>query len=205
MERKLKRWEVALMLGVLCALLCSAWLGREQEELADRFIRLHVIANSDEAADQQLKLAVRDRVLDQLEGLYPPDADLEQARQAIQFHLDVIEAAGLATVEGEGFDYPVTARMERCWFPTKEYGDFALPAGEYTALRVTIGEGKGQNWWCVAFPPLCLGASSQTVEQAASAGYFSADQAGLVTRESEGYILKFKGMELLGQLQHIWN
>ncbi len=67
----------------------------------------------------------------------------------------------------------MTARLERCWFPTKEYDGFALPAGEYTALRVAIGEGQGQNWWCVAFPPLCLEAASETVDEAAAAGYFS--------------------------------
>lgn len=205
MDRKLKRWELALMVGVLCALLGSAWLSREQAELADRFIRLHIIANSDGVADQQLKLAVRDRVLDQLEELYPLDTDLEQARQTIQAHLEALEAAGQAVVDQAGLSYPVTARVERCWFPTKEYGDFALPAGEYTALRVTIGEGAGRNWWCVAFPPLCLGASGETVEAAVDAGHFSNQQAGLVTRGNEGYILKFKGMELLGQLRHMWN
>ena len=83
----------------------------------------------------------------------------------------------------------------------REYDGFALPAGNYTALRVVIGEGEGQNWWCVAFPPLCLGAASETVDTAAQAGYFSQDQVKLVTGESEGYVLKFKGMELLGQLE----
>ena len=68
---------------------------------------------------------------------------------------------------------------------------------------MTIGEGEGQNWWCVAFPPLCLGAASQTVEEAAQAGYFSQEQRGLITGENEGYVLKFKGLELLGELQHL--
>ena len=95
----------------------------------------------------------------------------------------------------------MTASLEKCWFPTKEYDGFALPAGEYTALRVVIGAGEGQNWWCVAFPPLCLGAASDTVEDATAAGYFSQDQAALITEEDQGYVLKFKSMELLGQLQ----
>ena len=140
LDRTLKRWEIALILGVLCALLCGFWLG----ELAQ---------------------------------------------------------AGQSAVEAAGYDYPVTASLEKCWFPTKEYDGFALPAGEYIALRVVIGEGAGQNWWCVAFPPLCLGAASGTVDEAAAAGYFSEDQAALITEENQGYVLKFRSMELLGELQ----
>ena len=200
MDRKLKRWEVALMIGLMVAVLAGAWLGEEQTALADKVIRLHVIANSDSGADQTLKLAVRDRVLEAAEGLYPPDADLEQARAALEENLEALAAAGQAEVETRGYGYPVTARLERCWFPTKEYGDFALPAGTYEALRVVIGDGAGANWWCVAFPPLCLGAASETVDEAAQAGLFTDGQAKLI-RQEEGYVLKFKCLELLGQLQ----
>lgn len=201
MDRKLKRWELALMCGVLMALMVGSWLQREQRELADSVIRFHVIANSDSQEDQSLKLAVRDRVLAQAEELYPQDATLEEARQALEGHLNALAAAGQAVVEEQGYDYPVSAQLTRCWFPTKEYEGFALPAGDYEALRIVIGEGAGQNWWCVAFPPLCLGAASETVDQATKAGCFTQDQACLVTGETEGYVLKFKGMELLGELQ----
>ena len=201
MDRKLKRWELALMFGILVAVVAGSWLTREQQELADSVIRFHVIANSDTDEDQALKLAVRDRVLEEAEGLYPEGATLEQAQAALEGHLNTLAAAGRAVVEEQGYDYPVSARLEDCWFPTKEYEDFALPAGNYTALRVTIGEGKGQNWWCVAFPPLCLGAASETVDQALEAGYFTPDQGALVTGDGEQYVLKFKAMELLGEVQ----
>ena len=200
MDRRLKRWETALLMGLAAAVLAGAWLGAEQSALADQVIRLHVIANSDSREDQALKLAVRDRVLEAAEGLYPPDADLEQARAALEENLEALAAAGQAEVEARGYGYPVTARLERCWFPTKEYGDFALPAGTYEALRVVIGDGAGANWWCVAFPPLCLGAASETVDEAAQAGLFTDGQAKLI-RQEEGYVLKFKCLELLGQLQ----
>lgn len=205
MDRKLKTWELALMLGVLMAVVAGGWLGQEQRELADSVIRFHVIANSDSEADQALKLAVRDRVLEQAEGLYPQNATLSQAQAALEGHLGALAAAGRAVVEEKGYDYPVTAQLEESWFPTKEYEGFALPAGKYTALRVTIGEGRGQNWWCVAFPPLCLGAASETVEQAAQAGLFTPEQAALVTGGGEGYVLKFKAMELLGELRGLLN
>ena len=201
MDRKLKNWEIALMFGVLIAVAAGSWLGQEQKELADSVIRFHVIANSDSQEDQALKLAVRDRVLEKAESLYPEGATLDQAQAALEGHLSTLSAAGRAVVEEQGYDYPVTAVLEDCWFPTKEYEGFALPAGNYTALRVTIGEGKGQNWWCVAFPPLCLGAASETMDQALEAGHFTSDQGALVTGDGESYVLKFKAMELLGEIQ----
>lgn len=201
MDRKLKLWELALVLGLLVTLCTGAWLGREQAELAGQVIRLHVIANSDSEEDQALKLEVRDRILERAQALYPEHATLEEARAALEESLPELSRIGEQTVKAAGYDYPVTAELTQCWFPTKEYEDFALPAGDYTALRIVIGEGQGQNWWCVAFPPLCLGAASQSVEEAAQAGYFDADQTALITGESEGYVLKFKGMELLGELK----
>lgn len=139
MDRTLKRWELALMFGLLCALLMGAWLGREQQELAGRVIRIHVIANSDSEEDQRLKLAVRDRVLEQARAIYPEGATLEEAEQALRSHLALLAGAGRSAVEEAGQDVPVTAALEECWFPTKEYDGFSLPAGNYTALRVEIG------------------------------------------------------------------
>ena len=170
-----------------------------QQEISGKILRFHVIANSDSPEDQALKFQVRDRVLAETEAFYPEHATLEEAKRALEVHLEELAAAGRAVVEEAGRSEPVTARLERCWFPTKEYDGFALPAGEYTALRVVIGEGQGQNWWCVAFPPLCLEAASETVDEASAAGYFSPDQAALITEEDRGYVLKFKAMELLGE------
>jgi stage II sporulation protein R len=204
MKQKLRIWEAALLLGVLCAAGACTWLSRERQELADSVIRFHVIANSDSAEDQALKLQVRDRVLAQTQEFYPENATRDEAEAALQAHLALLEETGRQVVAEQGYDYPVSARLEECWFPTKEYDGFSLPAGNYTALRIVIGEGTGQNWWCVAFPPLCLGAASETVEEAAAAGYFSAEQAALVTEENEGYVLKFKSLELLGQLQGLF-
>ena len=197
----LKWAEIALLLGLAVFLASGAMALQTEQELSDRVVRLHVLANSDSEEDQALKLAVRDRVQEEAEGRYPEGATLEQAQAALEGHLNALAAAGRAVVEEQGYDYPVSARLEDCWFPTKEYEDFALPAGNYTALRVTIGEGKGQNWWCVAFPPLCLGAASETVDQALEAGYFTPDQGALVTGDGEQYVLKFKAMELLGEVQ----
>ena len=110
MDRKMKRWELALMCGVLCALALGGWLDREQERLADQVIRLHVIANSDSPEDQALKLEVRDQVLAHAEELYPAGADRTAAAAAIQEHLPELAAAGQRVLEERGCDYAVRQR-----------------------------------------------------------------------------------------------
>ena len=118
MDRKMKRWELALMCGVLCALALGGWLDREQERLADQVIRLHVIANSDSPEDQALKLEVRDQVLAHAEELYPAGADRTAAAAAIQEHLPELAAAGQRVLEERGCDYAVRAELTVTWFPT---------------------------------------------------------------------------------------
>lgn len=205
MGHRLKKWELALLAGFAVAMLTGAYLDREQAALADSVIRLHVIANSDSEADQALKLQVRDRILAEAAGLYESGTDISQARQRMEDNLTRFAQAGQAVVEEQGYDYPVSASLERTWFPTKQYTDFALPAGSYTALRIVVGEGRGENWWCVAFPPLCLGSVSETVDQAAAAGNFTPGQVSLITGESGGYVVKFKAMELWEEFKKMWD
>lgn len=205
MKYKLKRWEVALLTGFAVTLLMGTYLDREQVELANSVIRLHVIANSDSEADQELKYQVRDRILTEAAALYQPGDDLQKVRRRMEDNLTLLAQVGREVVEEQGYDYPVSANLERTWFPTKQYTDFALPAGNYTALRIVVGEGKGQNWWCVAFPPLCLGSVSETVDEAAAAGNFTPEQVSLITGESGGYVVKFKAMELWEQFKKMWD
>ena len=202
-SKTLRRWELALLLGVAIAALAGVWLDRSQAALSDQVIRLHVLANSDSEADQALKLKVRDKVLGVAADCFVPGATLEETRATLTDHLADIAAAGAQQVAEEGYQYPVTVSLEdNYWFPTKQYTDFALPAGEYTALRVVIGEGTGQNWWCVLFPPLCLGSVSETAAQTALSDGFTPDQVSLITGEDEGYVVKFKAIELWEELQH---
>lgn len=196
MNNRLKRWEAALMVGVAVALLAGAVLEREHTDLAGRVIRLHVIANSDSPEDQTLKLQVRDSILACAADAYEPGDDIHTACQRLRDRLPVLQQAGERTVREQGYAYPVQVTLGSSRFPTKRYDDFALPAGEYTALRVVIGDGAGENWWCVAFPPLCLGSVTETVEDAAAAGHFTRRQVSLITGESEGYVVKFKALEL---------
>ena len=200
-QKRLRRWELALLLGLALSLLAGIWLEREQSMLADKVVRLHVIANSDSAADQALKLRVRDRILQEAERLIETRGGLHTAMDEAERHLDELTAAAAETVREAGYDYPVTAVVDTTWFPTKQYDGFALPAGSYTALRIVIGEGRGQNWWCVLFPPLCLSSVTETVAEAALEAGLSQEDIALITGESEGYIIKFKAIELWEELK----
>ena len=201
-NRKLRRWELALLLGVAVAALAGVWLDGQQSALADKVIRLHVIAHSDSPEDQALKLQVRDRILAESGELLSGGASLEQARAALQDSLAELAGIGAEAVGEAGYSDPLTASLEDgVWFPTKQYPDFALPAGRYTALRQVIGDGGGQNWWCVVFPPLCLGSVTETAAQAAAEGGFSQEEIALLTGEEGGYVVKFKAIELWEQLR----
>ena len=189
---RLHIWEGCLLFGVGIAVLTAVWLTGQQKALAERMVRLHVVAQSDSAEDQAEKLRVRDAVLAQAAPWLEEAGSQEEAMEILAQQLSARAQVGAETV-GAGVE--VTASIEEAvWFPTKEYEDFALPAGQYPALRITLGEGKGQNWWCVVFPPLCLGSVCETVAE--RAGNFSEDQVRLITGESEGYVVKFKAMEL---------
>jgi stage II sporulation protein R len=197
--KRLHKWELALLLGLCAALLWGAWSAQQQEELSRKMIRLHVIAHSDSTEDQALKLQVRDAVLDYATAVLQRSADMAAAQQELQRELPRIESIARAAVTAEGYDYGVTASLGQAEFPLKEYEGFSLPAGEYTALRLVIGEGAGQNWWCVVFPPLCTAAACEFDETALAAG-LSEEDIALIT-ESEGYVLKFRTMELWQQLR----
>ena len=192
--RKLRRLEIALMIGLAAALAWGAWSLGTQRQLADRVVRLHVLANSDSEADQALKLTVRDQILEVAEPLLETASDRDAARVVLTAALPQLEQAAEDTIAAAGYDYDVSASLEETEFPTREYDGFALPAGEYLALRVVIGAGAGQNWWCVVFPPLCAAASEEVPAVAVASG-LSEDQVSLITEADQGYRLKFKTVE----------
>lgn len=127
-----------------------------QQHIASQIIRLHVIANSDKTADQTLKKEVKDQVVTYLRSRMNQAASIQSARQVICQEMDALKQIAEKKIRQEGYDYPVTVSLGTTYFPVKEYGDMAFPAGDYEALRVQIGESKGRNWWCVMYPSLCL-------------------------------------------------
>ena len=189
-----------MLLGLCAALLWGAWATQRQDALARKMIRLHVIANSDSTDDQALKLQVRDKVLDFTTNVLQRSADMEDAQKQLRTELGRIENIAQREIVAQGYDYPVTAQLTRAEFPLKEYDGFSLPAGEYTALRLVIGDGAGQNWWCVVYPPLCTAAAADMPQTAIAAG-LTDDDLGLITEEDSGYVLKFRSLELWEQLR----
>ena len=199
-----KAFEIALLIGMAVFLTSGALALRTQDDLADKVVRLHVLANSDSEEDQALKLRVRDAVLEQATAILEQSADRREAESRLRGQLLELERIAAKEIAAEGYDYPVTVNLENTDFPTKEYDGFTLPAGEYLALRVIIGEGKGQNWWCVVFPPLCTAASADVPASALAAG-FSEEEVSLITEENQGYVLKFKAVEWWETLKEKWD
>ena len=198
-SRRLKRVEIVLMVAAALVLMSGALALQTQDQLADKVVRLHVLANSDSEEDQALKLRVRDRVLERATELLEQSADRQEAEALLRGNLLELENLAAEEIAAEGYDYPVTAELTDTTFPTREYDGFTLPAGEYLALRIVIGEGAGQNWWCVVFPPLCTTASADVPASALAAGLTQED-VNLITEEP-GYVLKFKTVELWERLR----
>lgn len=193
-ERKLRPWELAMLLALCFTLLCGTWAQGRQQVLAGKLVRLHVIADSDEDAAQAVKLQVRDAVLAYLEPQLADVTDIDAAQDIIAANLNGIAQAARAVTTDT---VTVTLGPER--YPTREYETFSLPAGEYTSLRVTLGAGEGHNWWCVIFPPLCVESalSDRAIET------LSDDDVKLITEDDDGYVLRFRVLELWGKLTEL--
>ena len=190
-SKKLRLWEAAALVALCVSLCAGTWAQGRQSGISGSLIRLHVVAVSDDEAEQALKLRVRDAVLDFLSPLLEDAAGPEEAKAIIGDNLRGVALAAQSAAQGR----QVSVSLKRESFPTREYEGFTLPAGEYDSLRIVLGEGKGHNWWCVVFPPVCVSAV-QTEELAA---VMNEEDLKIVT-ESEGYELRFKLVELWGEL-----
>lgn len=194
-SKRFRRWELALLIGTALCLMTGAMALRSQDQLAEKVVRLHVLANSDSREDQALKLQVRDVVLERAEALLSRCEDRREAESLLRGQLLEFEELAGQVIREAGYDYPVTVELEETRFPTREYDSFTLPAGNYLALRVLIGAAEGQNWWCVVFPPLCTAASADVPASALAAG-LTEEEVSLITEEDGSYVLKFKTIEL---------
>ena len=172
-------------------------------DIADSVFRLHVIANSDSKVDQDLKYTVRDHLLEYMNSLCSNCTTKEQAINIAKQNIDNFKQIALDTIQNEGFSYSVNVSIGNFEFPTKNYGDISLPAGYYDALKVEIGEAKGQNWWCVMFPPLCFtDVSSGIVPEESKEDLENSltDEEFAIVSNSEnnlGIQVKFKILEIL--------
>ena len=160
MEKPFSLLEKAALLAMgLCVLLSVLTFEKTGDSVRNAVLRLHVVANSDSAADQALKLQVRDALLRE-SRLFAAAETKQQAAKCVQTQLDALQSTAARVIRQQGYSYDVAVSLEHTAFPTRTYGSVTLPAGRYRALRITLGSGEGKNWWCVMFPPLCLPAAS---------------------------------------------
>lgn len=159
----MKRIEIAIAIGLVCSILLTSFtaFAKECDEIRHSVVRLHILANSDDEADQTLKLAVRDAILAGTEDLFTASRSKEESEALAAERLAEIEELSKEEIARQGYDYSVTARIVNRYFDTRVYDGFTMPAGRYDAVQVEIGSGEGRNWWCVMFPPMCLPAASE--------------------------------------------
>ena len=174
-----------------------------ETEIYNKVVRLHVLANSDSEEDQAVKLAVRDAVLEVTVPLLQDCESREEAVERLEGNRTLLTEAAETVLRENGFDDAVNIEMGLEEYPTRTYDSLCFPAGEYISMRVSIGEGEGQNWWCCLFPPLCLGAATVNEERAEDACIsvgFTPTQYKIITESDKPvYRARFKILELFGK------
>ena len=200
-----------LFLCLTCLLLAFLFTmaGQRQSDeamaarIAPEILRFHVLANSDSDEDQQLKLRVRTLLLDSIYEKLGENASLDDTKEYVLANKDSLEQEAEDYMKAEGYDYPAHMEVTECYFPTKTYGDMVFPCGTYDAVRVEIGKGKGHNWWCVLYPPLCFVDSTYAVVPDSSREILreslnAADYQALLKKQPEVHIrIRSNFLELL--------
>lgn len=167
------------------------------ENISNDVFRLHILADSDSEYDQSVKLKVRDRVLEYTKQLFNSASSKQEAEELIVCNLDKIKLLAEDELKNLGCDYNVTAEIKNMYFTTRHYEAYTLPSGMYDALRITIGSGKGHNWWCVMYPSICVSAAAEQDERAKQA--LDTNEYEIVKNEKFTY--KFKVIELFEKLK----
>lgn len=198
MKKTIIRVEAAILVAlVICCALNITAFSKQCDSIRDKMLRMHVIANSDSEADQALKLKVRDAVLNAGKEIFDGSVTAHEAEEKILPHIDALRQTALNVIKNEGYDYDVQITVQKEYFATRTYENrVTLPAGYYTAVKVIIGEGAGQNWWCVMFPPMCLPAADAECE---ISDVLTQEETEIVTG-TEKYEFKFKIVEFFESL-----
>lgn len=198
MKKTIVRIEISVLIAVLIANMFSfAGFSKQCDEIRNKVLRMHVIANSDEDYDQELKLKVRDAVLNEGRELFDGSLTADDAEEKIIPNIDRLEQVALRTIRENGYDYDVDIYVAKEFFKTRAYeNSVVLPAGEYTAVKVVIGEGKGKNWWCVMFPPMCLPASNGDIKMEDVLN----DKEMEIVSNSKRYSFRFKIVEIYEEI-----
>lgn len=196
--RKRSMIEISVAVALVAAVfVSSAGFGKACERVRGEVVRLHILANSDNEEDQRVKLLVRDALLERGGELFSGEVSKENAEKCLAENADSLKETALSVLRDNGFDYGVDIRLVEEYFTTRTYGDYTLPAGRYSAIKVLLGNAEGHNWWCVMFPPLCLPAASEKAEIDTVLGE---DGAHLIESGSK-YEIRFKIVEIIESLK----
>lgn len=177
---------ITLSLSMLQPIIASS------ENISNKVLRLHILANSDSTEDQNLKLTVKEYFLDNTKDLFNGKT-LEDNINIAKNNIDYMENICNDCIEQKGYDYKATVSIDKEFFETRVYDDFTLPAGVYNSIKIQIGQGKGHNWWCIVFPSVCLSACTESMSD-----YLTEDEMELVT---SGYTPKFKIIEIYEKIK----
>ena len=192
--KSIKRLEISVALGLVISVIVSiAGFGAECKNIREDVVRLHILANSDSEADQNVKLAVRDALLECGAEIFGGTADKNNAAQYLEAEKEKLIETANRVLKEKGFNYSAQVFLMNEYFNTRTYEDFTMPAGEYLALKVILGEGKGHNWWCVMFPPLCLPAATEQTDINTVFG----ENGVKIIEGNKGYEIRFKIVEII--------
>ncbi len=210
-QNKMYEYKIVILSGlifvIIAIIICGiiSYSRAVTDSLSQEVIRFHVVANSDLVDDQLLKQKVRDEVIEFIEPLIKECESVDDTRYILKGSLPIIKQISEEVIRDWGRDYEVYVALDKANFPSKSYGDIVLPAGEYEACRIIIGEGKGENWWCVMYPPLCyLDVATGVVplegkEQLETE--LNEEQYQFITRQNENkYEIKFKLVETINSI-----
>lgn len=190
--------RISIAIGIVTAVIFSICsFAKTSEEIRSDVLRLHVIANSDSSVDQNLKLRLRDYILEEGEDIFDGSVNVENAVEKIEPKLSELEKSAETFVKNAGFNYDVKITLSNEYFTTRTYESVTLPAGKYLALRVVIGSGEGHNWWCVMFPPMCVPAADKKDE---IENVFTDKEIKLVESKPK-YEPRFKVVEIYEQIR----
>lgn len=183
---------------LIVTLLISVMPTDAEANIYEDTIRLHILANSDSREDQELKIVVRDGILTEFGERLRLAGSFEAAEGLAEGLIPEIEKCAEDIIEKAGYSYRVRATIDEEWYETRDYDGFSLPCGYYTSLRILIGEGNGQNWWCVMYPPLCTELASE--KSPADDGLIDYTKEEMILISSGKYNIKFKILEDLSRV-----
>lgn len=182
--------EIGVLIGLISAVILSfSGFDNACDNIRQNVLRLHILANSDSEADQEIKLKIRDEIL-KTTDIFEQCTDLDSAVSVAKQQKELIEQAARRVLKENGFDYDVSVEIGDSYFSTREYDDFTLPAGTYKSVIVKLGKAEGKNFWCVLFPAVCVPSATKH-----NLGESVSGKATEIAENPDGYIMRFKAIE----------